>query len=72
MEPWVSKKSTNGTIREPKDSQSVPNDSQREPKGNQMGATMHLKLDVKKMNAKRVPKGSTPHSDLESIMMQFP
>ena len=61
-----------GIKREPKDSQRVPNDGQREPKGNQMGAKMHLKIDVRKMNAKRVPKGSIPYSDLDTFLMQFP
>ena len=41
-------------------------------KGNQMGAKMHLKIDVRKMNAKRVPKRSIPHSDFDTFLMQFP
>ena len=68
----VSKSAPNGTKREPKDSQRVPNDGQREPKGNQMGAKMHLKIDVRKMNAKRMPKGSIPYFDLDTFLMQFP
>ena len=33
---------------------------------------MHIKIDVGKMNTKRMPKGSIPYSDLDTFLMQFP